>query len=249
MDQLLDKFTEALLRLKAVAQSFVQLVESLLDSFFRTLSLLMAGAFEQLEEVEPFLNKFSQLLPLLLADLLDFFPPVVSELYLPMLGGLAVTILVLMIALMLNRRANARASKEFGRGITFEDISAETANGAIATTADITASKAESAWPTAQNTAVSPNENAIAQTNGFTFFKRKSGSIECAVAPSTNPLSGEEGYAPNNATTPIGDDVVLAGLEQEMLATRQLYLDGTISKEVYVSETRALYQKAKLRMT
>jgi hypothetical protein len=34
-----------------------------------------------------------------------------------------------------------------------------------------------------------------------------------------------------------------------MLATRQLYLDGMISKEVYVSETRALYSKAQSRMT
>ena len=44
-------------------------------------------------------------------------------------------------------------------------------------------------------------------------------------------------------------DAFLAGLEQEMLATRQLYLDGVISKEVYVSETRALYSKAQSRMT
>ena len=59
----------------------------------------------------------------------------------------------------------------------------------------------------------------------------------------------EEDYTSNNGSTSLGDDAVLAGLEQEMLATRQLYLDGTISKEVYVSETRVLYQKAKSRMT
>ena len=41
----------------------------------------------------------------------------------------------------------------------------------------------------------------------------------------------------------------LLGLEQEMLATRQLYLDGLITKEVYVTETRALYDKAQSRMT
>ena len=46
----------------------------------------------------------------------------------------------------------------------------------------------------------------------------------------------------------LDDDTFLIGLEQEMLATRQLYLDGMISKEVYVSETRALYSKAQSRM-
>ena len=45
------------------------------------------------------------------------------------------------------------------------------------------------------------------------------------------------------------DDIFLLGLEQEMLATRQLYLDGLISKQVYVNETKSLYQKAKSRMT
>jgi hypothetical protein len=45
------------------------------------------------------------------------------------------------------------------------------------------------------------------------------------------------------------DDIFLLGLEQEMLATRQLYLDGFISKQVYVNETKSLYQKAKSRMT
>ena len=47
----------------------------------------------------------------------------------------------------------------------------------------------------------------------------------------------------------VEDDVFLLGLEQEMLATRQLYLDGLITKEVYVTETRALYDKAQSRMT
>ena len=47
----------------------------------------------------------------------------------------------------------------------------------------------------------------------------------------------------------IEDDVYLLGIEQEMLATRQLYLDGLISKEVYIAETRSLFQKAQTRMT
>jgi len=70
------------------------------------------------------------------------------------------------------------------------------------------------------------------QKQGFHFFKKtkRDGS-----------RSKENGN--------IEDDVYLLGIEQEMLATRQLYLDGLISKEVYVAETRSLFQKAQTRMT
>ena len=70
------------------------------------------------------------------------------------------------------------------------------------------------------------------QNQGFHFFKKtkRDGS-----------RSKENGN--------IEDDVYLLGIEQEMLATRQLYLDGFISKEVYIAETRSLFQKAQTRMT
>ncbi|MGB2461838.1 MAG: hypothetical protein ACPIEU_03745 [Candidatus Puniceispirillaceae bacterium] len=68
-------------------------------------------------------------------------------------------------------------------------------------------------------------------SKGFKFFKKKNGSDE------------ERNHARQE------DDVFLLGLEQEMLATRQLYLDGFISKQVYVNETKSLYEKAKSRMT
>lgn len=41
------------------------------------------------------------------------------------------------------------------------------------------------------------------------------------------------------------DDAALAAIEQEMLAIRQLFTDGHILKDVYVTETRRLYSKAK----
>ena len=41
------------------------------------------------------------------------------------------------------------------------------------------------------------------------------------------------------------DDAALAAIEQEMLAIRQLFVDGHILKDVYVAETRRLYSKAK----
>ncbi len=41
------------------------------------------------------------------------------------------------------------------------------------------------------------------------------------------------------------DDQALAAIEQEMLAIKQLFADGHILKDVYVTETRRLYVKAK----
>ena len=43
-------------------------------------------------------------------------------------------------------------------------------------------------------------------------------------------------------------EVALAAIEQEMLATRQLYLDGVISRDVYITETRNLYNKAQQKV-
>ena len=45
------------------------------------------------------------------------------------------------------------------------------------------------------------------------------------------------------------DDLALAAIEQEMLATKQLFSDGHILKDVYVAETRRLYGKAKALRT
>ena len=249
MDQLLDRIKEALSRLIAEAESFVLTVESLLNSFSKSLSILIAEALGHVKQVGSFLNKFSEFLSSLLTELPRFLPPVAPQLSLPMVGGLVLTVLFLLLVLSHSRRAKARASKEFGQEITFEDISAETADSAFTTNATTSASQIEPTRPVTQNTADNLNENAIAQANGFTFFKRKSSTRECAAAPLSDTSSGEEDYTSNNASTAFGDEHVLASLEQEMLATRQLYLDGTISKEVYVSETRALYQKAKSRMT
>ena len=249
MDQLLDRLKEALSRLLAEAESFALTVESLLNSFSKKLSIHIGEALGHIKHVESFLNQFSEFLSSLLTELPGFLPPVAPHLSLPMLGGFLLTALFLVLVLSRSRRAKARASKEFGKEITFEDISAETADSAFTTNADTSASQIEPTWPVTQNTTDNPNENASAQANGFTFFKRKPSTRDCGAAPLSDTSSGEEDYTSNNASTALGDDDVLAGLEQEMLATRQLYLDGTISKEVYVSETRALYQKAKLRMT
>ncbi|MBT6123109.1 MAG: hypothetical protein HOH48_07070 [Candidatus Puniceispirillum sp.] len=57
-----------------------------------------------------------------------------------------------------------------------------------------------------------------ASVGGFSFFKRESTGAKA--------------------------DAELVSIEQEMLAIRQLYMDERITKDVYVVETRRLYEKA-----
>ena len=201
--------------------------------------------------MDQLIDRISQIVSPLLAEALAFVPPVDSPLYLPMLGGLVVVALLLLLLLVRVRRkrTNAHASRVFGREVTFEDISAETAGNASAA-ASSAAAMANPATEVAKPAAaeMDPAENAEAQPTGFTFFKRKSAATEPRSAPAHDMSSGGDANGADAADA-AGDDAVLAGLEQEMLATRQLYLDGMISKEVYVSETRALYQKAQTRMT
>ena len=59
---------------------------------------------------------------------------------------------------------------------------------------------------------------------GFSFFKK---DIE------SDPVESSE-------------DPVLLAIEQEMLAVRKLYTEGHLLREVYVAETRRLFEKAKL---
>ena len=201
--------------------------------------------------MDQLIDRISQIVSSQLAEALAFVPPVDSPLYLPMLGGLVVVALLLLLLLVRVRRkrTNAHASRVFGREVTFEDISAETAGNASAA-ASSAAAPANPATEVAKPAAaeMDPAENAEAQPTGFTFFKRKSAATEPRSAPADDMSSGGDANGADAADA-ASDDAVLAGLEQEMLATRQLYLDGMISKEVYVSETRALYQKAQTRMT
>ncbi len=68
------------------------------------------------------------------------------------------------------------------------------------------------------------NSESAEEKEGFSFFKKdiESGAVESS------------------------EDPVLLAIEQEMLAVRKLYTDGHLLREVYVSETRRLFEKAKL---
>ena len=222
--------------------------------------------------IDQLIDTLSQLSTALLAEVMTFMPPVDPALHLPILAGSGAIVLLLLaflVARIRKAQINARATEAFGREVTFEDISSEAASVNEAASAhgaqapvmpDKTAQVAGHNPAQVIEEASAPADNAEAQPTGFTFFKRNSKSSVAHVG-TTQPASQDAdtgiaavGEAATAAThdsqmVALDDDAFLIGLEQEMLATRQLYLDGMISKEVYVSETRALYSKAQSRMT
>ena len=171
--------------------------------------------------------------------------------YFVMLGTLLMLLALLCIWLLIRLR-RARLAKAadaaFSPEVTFDDISAEAAAaqtriGAEAEPETEPAPTPQAAPQMAVQDSVAASsaddeaspidgERGEAPAGGFRFFKRKS------------KATGDDATSQS-----VEDDVFLLGLEQEMLATRQLYLDGLITKEVYVTETRALYDKAQSRMT
>ena len=222
--------------------------------------------------IDQMIETLSQLSTALLAEVMTFMPPVDPALHLPILAGSGAIVLLLLaflVARIRKAQINARATEAFGREVTFEDISSEAASVNEAASAhgaqapvmpDKTAQVAGHNPAQVIEEASAPADNAEAQPTGFTFFKRNSKSSVAHVG-TTQPASQDAdtgiaavGEAATAAThdsqmVALDDDAFLIGLDQEMLATRQLYLDGMISKEVYVSETRALYSKAQSRMT
>ena len=171
--------------------------------------------------------------------------------YFVMLGTLLMLLALLCIWLLIRLR-RARLAKAadaaFSPEVTFDDISAEAAAAQPRSEAEAEpeiepapAPQAAQQMAVQHSVAASSADNEVslidgergeAPAGGFRFFKRKS------------KATGDDATSQS-----VEDDVFLLGLEQEMLATRQLYLDGLITKEVYVTETRALYDKAQSRMT
>ena len=237
-------------------------IEQLIETLSRLSTTLLTDATTLLTDATTLLTDATTLL----TDATPLLAAVDPAHHAPILAGSGAVLLLLMaslVARLRKARINARASEAFGREVTFEDISSEAAN-ANGTQApvmpDITAQVADYTSEKKDDEAAVPADNAEAQPTGFTFFKRNSKSSDAHVG-ATQPASKDAGAgitavgetataaAKDNLTANLEDDAFLAGLEQEMLATRQLYLDGVISKEVYVSETRALYSKAQSRMT
>ena len=72
---------------------------------------------------------------------------------------------------------------------------------------------------------------------------------ETMDAPAADETNSGQGFSffkkePDSGSEAAGEDAALKAIEQEMLAVRKLYSNGHLIKEVYVSETRRLYEKA-----
>lgn len=179
------------------------------------------------------INDFANMAATIVERVILSTPDPDSPHYWAMLGTLLalLALLVIWLAIRLRRakKAGEQPVKKDTPEITFDDVTAQAA-------ADMPAGQAQDGGAQGEVAADMPAglapDEVPQPAAGFKFFK-KSARGEAGSATAADPE----------------DDVFLLGLEQEMLATRQLYLDGLISKEVYVMETRALYDKAQTRMT
>ena len=201
--------------------------------------------------MEQVISDFANVAAGIVGAVVQSIPEPDTPAYFIMLATLLVLLALLCVWLLIRLR-RARLAKAadaaFSPDITFDDISAEAAASqprmeaepeiepgrATHAAHNDAAAQAASAPAAAVGEAKTPSdgEKGEAPAGSFRFFMRKP-----KVAADGPPSQSVE------------DDVFLLGLEQEMLATRQLYLDGLITKEVYVTETRALYDKAQSRMT
>jgi len=178
------------------------------------------------------IEDFANIAAGIVGGVIHSIPEAGTQQYWIMLGALLALLGLLMVWLLMRlRRARLarQADTVFAPEVTFDDISAEAAADSPATVPQEPSPETEIPAPT--------TGSESEPVDGFRFFKKKRGAD--ASSPAATPRSAED----------IDDDIYLLGLEQEMLATRQLYLDGLITKEVYVTEARARYDKAQSRMT
>ena len=186
--------------------------------------------FEQNMEI------FDRILPILTdvtALLMAHFDGPQGALQALALAGFVVILLLFVVARRQGQAtqrsvASAREPVVLDELVTKAELSGESTPAKLAGNGEADALAAVAAKKDAKDTA-SPEDGEKSGKNvgGFVFHRRK---------------------AKNQGTAMQIDDadpeVALAAIEQEMLATRQLYLDGVISKDVYVAETRNLYGKA-----
>ena len=77
----------------------------------------------------------------------------------------------------------------------------------------------------------------------FKLFFKSSDSKQERKQPSLNEIIDSDNIKANDDNDFID---VLAAIEEEMAAVRELYVGGYISKGVYITETDRLYEKAKI---
>lgn len=188
-------------------------------------------------DIQSFKQKLTEIAEMLTSSLSGFFETPGEALQALATAGAVVIVLLFFVARHQGNATQRRAAAD--NPVTLsnrvetqhpDNLAAAVANKGANNGARVDQAKNEGAGDDNANTAV----------DGFVFHRRKSKQPPEASITEAN-ASGEEGSS--------GDaESALITIEQEMLATRQLYLDGVISKDVYVIETRALYGKAQQNM-
>jgi hypothetical protein len=146
--------------------------------------------------------------------------------------GVIIILLLFLVAQSQSKRNQQRNAAKLAEPMVLsEKVHANDTEPLVAAPKDTGAKDGPASDAGTGKTADAENAVSVATVDGFVFHRRKS---EKPAAEAN--LHNED------------PEAALAAIEQEMLATRQLYLDGVISKEVYVSETRALYGKAQQNM-
>ena len=147
---------------------------------------------------------------------------------------LAFTILGVLFLASVKAKKKLHAS-EINYSISFDDISLEAAQQlerALTAQSDLNNSLKTSTKAVASERVDRAEDADGEMANDFRFFKKKSKQKSLSERQKT-----------------MNEDVFLLAIEQEMLATRQLFVDGLISKDVYVAETKSLFCSAQKRMT
>ena len=183
---------------------------------------------------------FDRLLPILIdvtAFLTAHFDGPQGALQALALAGAVVILLLFFVARrqgQATQRSVASASDPvvLNELVTKAELNGEFTPAKLAGNVEADALAAVAAKKDAKDTA-SPEDGEQIGTNvgGFVFHRRK---------------AKNQGMAAQ--IDDADPEVALAAIEREMLATRQLYLDGVISKDVYVAETRNLYGKAQQKL-
>ena len=88
------------------------------------------------------------------------------------------------------------------------------------------------------------------ELGSFTIIRRDDETNEPAVEMQNTALGGQDATSSAESDLSLSDAAIanaerLAAIEQEMLAVRDLYRQDKITKDVYVSETRSLFEEAK----
>lgn len=174
----------------------------------------------------------------LIAPLLVFFNTLIGSI---VLLGLMIIFLLVCLALLKRSRRKAGAQKKplvVTDGSSTDDL---TKDIPAITPANVDIGGIAGAGEVGADGADDDDLDEDDDRPKFTFFRRKKKSPSTKTPPNSD--AAESGAGEPETSSYDEELKVLNDVEQEMLATRQLYINGHISKDVYVAETRALYER------